>query len=218
MSSRLLVFLSGFFAGLLFGRRLLGRTRLGFARGRAAGFIRRFRRPLRLAPRLFRRLRSGKALAVEGDLGYAHRRERLPVSGKLLVLLFALVVKYQYLIAAPFAQDAPGDARLRLRPANLAIGTGDHQHFAEFHVAVLRRWEFLHPDDVARRDAILLAPGATDCVHGCLSHRRVTSSADGHGPDLICACCVPRRAAAHLAAKTVTPAGPRAGPKYRQTI
>src|SRR5439155_4196175 len=105
----------------------------------------------------FRLVRSLEMLAVEGDLGDAHRGERLAMSSELLVLLLALVVEDQHLIGASFFDHATGDARLAAGAGDLAIAGAHRQHVIKSDGAAGGRLllGFFHTNDVAGRNPIL---------------------------------------------------------------
>ena len=102
-------------------------TRRGFLRRRfLLGSNRLFRRRAALGGlgtlgSYRRRFRGLEALPVEGDLGDAHGGVRLPVSAQLLVLLFALVVEDQHLVAAALFQHLADDAGFALRLAEFTL-------------------------------------------------------------------------------------------------
>ena len=71
-------------------------------------------------------------------------------------------------------------AGFALRLAQFALAGGDGEHVAEFHLLLIAA-EFLHPDDVSGRDAILLSPGADDRVHNASTIFELTNHGDEFG-------------------------------------
>ena len=108
-------------------------------------------------------------LAVEGDLGDAHRGEGLAMSSELLVLLLALVVEDQHFIGAAFFDHATGDARLAAGTGDLAIAGAYSQHVTKSDGAAGGGGllGFLHTNNVAGRNPILF-PASADDRGGCL--------------------------------------------------
>src|SRR5207248_8076385 len=168
------------------------RRRLGFVLG-----LERRRGLLCLGgPGLLRfRLVGGlEMLAVEGDLGDAHRGERLAMSSELLILLLALVVEDQHFIGAAFFDHAAGYASFAAGAGDLAIASAHGQHVIESDGAAggRRLLGFLHTNNVARRNPILFPASADDRVHKCLQliivcessrrrRRRASRCPDGSG-------------------------------------
>jgi hypothetical protein len=95
----------------------------------------------------------------------------------------------QDFVAEDLAYDLADDAGFALRLAQFALVGGDGKHVAEFHLLLIAA-EFLHPDDVPGRDAILLPPGADDRVHkaSIMTARRLSA----RGPSTLRA-LLPRR-------------------------
>src|SRR5271157_2937235 len=111
----------------------------------------------------------GVVRAVHVDAGDLHGGVRLAMSIQLLVLLLALEVEDQNLVAAALLDDLSGDKRIR-RLADLALGGADGQHFVELHVLAASLRQLLDLNYVSGRDAILLSPGADHRVHGNASN------------------------------------------------
>src|SRR5437879_5048146 len=139
-----------------------------------------------------RLVRGLEMLAVEGDLGDAHRGEGLAMSSELLVLLLALVVEDQHFIGAAFFNHAAGDASFAAGAGDLAIASAHGQHVVESDGAAGGRLllAFLHTNNVAGRNPILFPASADNRVHSssecvCESsrrrRRRASPSPDGSG-------------------------------------
>src|SRR5207248_7304220 len=116
---------------------------------------------LRLARRQVRR---GEALPVEADLADAYRRERLAMPAQLLVLLLALVMEDQDLVAPALFHDGADHTRPGFRTANLAFAAADRQHVAKLNHAFFSR-RALDANYVSKRNTILLSAGADHRVH-----------------------------------------------------
>src|SRR6266850_5952486 len=109
--------------------------------------------------------RNRSLFAVELDAGDADRSELLAMSDQLFVLLLALKLEDQDLVAAALFHHLAGDAS--------ALGVGrkgvaaDGQNVGELDraAAMLRLFDL---DHVAGGDTVLLAAGADDCVHRTL--------------------------------------------------
>ena len=101
--------------------------------------------------------------AVGHDGLNAHFGKVLPVALKLLVLLLALEVEDQNLIAAPLAEDFGCDGGRGWFGKRSGF-TGNCKHIAELNGRT-SRGNALNLKNVARRDSILLASGANHCVH-----------------------------------------------------
>src|SRR5437868_14237076 len=109
--------------------------------------------------------RHGSLFAVELNAGDADRGELLAMSDQLLVLLLALELENQDLVAAALFHHLASNARaLGIGGKSLAA---DRQHVGKFNVAAAVLG-LLDLDHVARGDTVLLAAGADDCVHRSL--------------------------------------------------
>src|SRR5579871_5579032 len=111
---------------------------------------------------------------------------------QLLVLLLALVVEDQHLVATALLDDLCGDESLR-RFRELALFAADRQHFVKLDVVAAGLRQLLDFDHVPGCDAILFSPGADDRVHGNASHgpqdwpdslARLARRAGACGPEL----------------------------------
>jgi hypothetical protein len=105
-----------------------------------------------------------EALAVDEDLVDLDLDEVLTVPLHLLVLLLALELEDEYLVAAAFADDGGenlGSGEIRLE---LALFGADGEDVGELKVAVLVGGGF-DLQLLAGRDEVLFAAGADDCVH-----------------------------------------------------
>src|SRR5579863_9765864 len=160
------------FCGLL-GSSFLRRSFLGcVARCRAFSsrlqprtcFCFRFRLSLLGLHSLLRQFRRAELLPIERNLGDPYRREILPVSTELLVLLLALVMENQNLCAPALFDNLAGHARTRCWHGYLALAAGNRQHVAEFNLAVCVSLRF-QPNHVSGRHPVLFATGADDRVH-----------------------------------------------------
>src|SRR5216683_5973745 len=112
----------------------------------------------------FHQLRRFERLPIKCNLGDADCSIVLPVSTELLVLLLALVVEDQYLLAASLLDDLAGYERSRPRRQHAARLGRNRQHVAELDPAILVFLRF-HPDHVARGNTILLSTCADHRVH-----------------------------------------------------
>src|SRR5581483_6636097 len=119
------------------------------------------------------KLRSGEALSVERDLGNPHCGERLPVAAQLLVLLLALVVEHEDLIATSLLDNFAYHASFRLRLADLPRFTRHRQHIAKLHLLVAAVALALDFDHIAGRYPVLLSTRANDGVHTRASVRSI---------------------------------------------
>src|ERR1035437_3335300 len=124
-----------------------------------AGIVRRLHLLLFL-----RKLGRFVRLPIKGNLGDADRGIVLPVSPQLFVLLLALVVEDQDLVAASLLDDFASYERSRPRRQNATRLGGNRQHIAELDLAVLVFLCF-HPDYIARGYPILLSTCADHRVH-----------------------------------------------------
>src|SRR5579859_6275822 len=155
------------FGGLL-GRALLGSLRLGLRFGLALGRLCRSGLPFSRRLCLFRprsgQVGSGKALAVERDLGDPYRGKRLAMPVNLLVLLFALEVEDENFVGlAAFhhlsANDSAGAG------TDSAFLPGHSQNVIEFNHVAISGGQLLNFHYVAGCDAVLFPPGANYRVH-----------------------------------------------------
>src|SRR4051812_7435915 len=157
-----------------------------------------------------RQVRSLEALSAESDLRNADGRKCLPVSAKLLVLLFAFVVENQDFCAAAFSYHLANDARVRLVP-DLSFFAGN-RHYWKLNLTV-GPVQFLDSNHIAGRHPVLLSTGADNRVHtsasvkcrvkpalnGTSENRTLKCIPFGRTPGLpagqliSCACCVPPR-------------------------
>src|SRR6267143_3564709 len=112
----------------------------------------------------FHQLRRFERLPIKCNLGDADCSIVLPVSTELLVLLLALVVEDQYLLAASLLDDLAGYERSRPRGQHAARLGRNRQHVTELDLSVLVFLRF-HPDHVARGNTILLSTCADHRVH-----------------------------------------------------
>src|ERR1700687_3174823 len=112
----------------------------------------------------FHQLRRLERLPIKSNLGDADRRIILPVTTQLLVLLLALVVENQNLLAASLLDDLASYERPRPRRTSRARLGQTRQHVTELDLPVLVFLCF-YPDHVARGDTILLSSCADPRVH-----------------------------------------------------
>src|SRR5437660_2521415 len=94
----------------------------------------------------FRRL---ERLSIKSNLGDADRGVVLPVSAQLLILLLALVVEDQDLLAASLLDDLASYKSPGSRRQHAARLGRNRQHVAELDLSALIFLRF-HPDHVAR--------------------------------------------------------------------
>src|SRR5271167_2761990 len=106
-------------------------------------------------------------LSIHANTGDLHRGVVLPMSLPLLVLLLALVVEHQHLVAAVMLHHFAGYERRR-GLGNLARSRTHSQHIVKLHVFAAGLRQLLDLDYVSGCDAILLSPGADHRVHGNL--------------------------------------------------
>src|SRR5690242_11127161 len=106
---------------------------------------------------------SLETLSAKSNFRDAHRGKVLPVAAQLLVLLLALVMKNQDLLAAAFADNFADHARVWLL-AHLALFAGDRQH-GELQMPVSAGPDLLHSNYIAGRHPVLLPTGADNRVH-----------------------------------------------------
>src|SRR5437868_6652379 len=106
--------------------------------------------------------RDRSLFAVELDAGDADRGELLAMSDQLLVLLLALELKDQDLVAATFFHHLAGDAGAFGVGGKVIVADGENVGEFDLALAVRRLLDF---DHVAGGDTVLLAAGADDCVH-----------------------------------------------------
>src|ERR1700722_12690854 len=116
-------------------------------------------------------MRHDFSLALRKRLSHnvadADLRIILPVALRALVLLFALELEHQNLVAAVLRGNRRVDAH---RPGAFAqqqiAGILEQRHyFAERHLRSHFSRQFGYPDYVARSDAKLLSPGFDNCMH-----------------------------------------------------
>src|SRR6516225_6313235 len=104
-------------------------------------------------------------LSVHADAGDLHRGVVLAMSLQFLVLLLALVVEHQHLVAAPLLHHL-ADYERSSRLGDLAFGGAHGEHIVELDVLAARLRQLLNLNYVSGCDAILLSPGANYRVHG----------------------------------------------------
>jgi len=109
---------------------------------------------------------------LEVDRVYAKLDQILAMAvGPLRVILAALLLENNDLLAATLAEDRGPDRRAGdERSADLRLIAAHHQHFAERDLVLVGAAEgvTLDRDDIALGDAILLSTGTNDGVHNCL--------------------------------------------------
>src|SRR6266850_2068479 len=86
------------------------------------------------------------------------------MSAQLLILLFALVVEDEDLLAASLVDDFAGDARFRSGIYNTARLGRNREHVGKFDAAI-GAIDLLDPDHVSRGHLVLLATSADHRVH-----------------------------------------------------
>ena len=105
-----------------------------------------------------------EALAVDENLVDFDLNEVLAVALHLLVLLLALELEDEDLFATAFADDGGENLGSGEVGLELALFAADGEDVGELDVAVLVGGGF-NLQLLARRDQILFAAGADDCVH-----------------------------------------------------
>src|ERR1700733_7610119 len=122
-----------------------------------------------------------EALSVHRNLVDADLDEVLAVALHLLVLLLALQLEDQDLVAAAFAQHSARHLRAVQRRLKLALFRADGEHVGELNRAIgVRR--ALQLQRLTRGDDILLAAGTNYCIHSQTS----CAAADGNPDRVFC--------------------------------
>src|SRR5579859_7900356 len=147
---------------------LLGSLGLGLRFGLALGRLCRSGLPFSRRLCLFRprsgQVGSGKALAIESDLGDPYRSKRLAMSVNLLVLLFALEVEDQDLVRTAALHHLSADDSASAW-ANSAFLARHGQNVIKFNHVAVGGGQLLNFHYVAGCDAVLFPPGANYRVH-----------------------------------------------------
>ena len=106
-------------------------------------------------------------LAVGQDLGDAQDREVLAVAVLAAVVVAALLLEDQHLVALALGDDGGADAGAadERRADGDLVAVAEHQHLAELDDLAGVAGQALDLDHVVRGDLVLLAAGADDCEH-----------------------------------------------------
>src|SRR5580698_1281271 len=112
---------------------------------------------------------SLEALAADEDLVDLDFNEALAMALQLLVLLLALVVEHEDLVATAFADDLGQHLRAAQLLLKLTLFAADSNNVGELERAVFVG-ALLNPDGIAGGYTVLLTTGANDCVHSLKPH------------------------------------------------
>src|SRR5690349_13589215 len=100
------------------------------------------------------------------NLANLHAGEILTVADGALVLLLALELEHQRLLAAAMTFDHTRHTSVRHGGTSLnVIPVHDRQHTAELYLRAHVPGQGFDFHELTRRDTILLAAGFNDCVH-----------------------------------------------------